>query len=515
MILAASCLWLAAGQTIVVGTDAKTARAVPAGFFGYNDECTQTTNRADPNLLAVEAKVSAQVIRTNGEFGNYWDWKTGFYVTNYDEDYKNTAQGGFPRTLDIFYKQFLVMHSTPIFMLNMLTDPQCVPPAGGFCQFTPATPNLNYQLQWLQAAQTMGLPVKYVELGNEFYLATKSGYTEVYPDPVNPGDPPASTVYARLATQWIAAIKKQFPQAQVAALAANGNANNDRSTPWNAGLFPALQGEDAITMHTYVGATLGSTLDNSAAGVMLTAPFTNWASRETDIVGIPANLPIWFTEYDWTDTTDPVWGTWAHGLAVSTMTLLFLEEPRVQLVAKYTLVMDGVHGNIFDNTTGFSQVNKRFTVPPNPPASIQWGRTAAGMALSEVATAAGSAGQAVRLNFPGTPMLNNGKVTSYGVLYGWSFQNGATHRAVVLNLSNQPLTIDVSGLGLSGAAYEQISGAPFTYVTGGLSGSPTNLTETTGTLPGKTCALPPYSITRIFPGSSSHEPSKGRERRRP
>jgi hypothetical protein len=515
-LLAAGCLWVASAQTIVVGTNTGTARAVPAGFFGYNDERSQLGNPLDPNLLAVEGKVFCQVIRTNGSFGNYWDWKMGLYVTNYDDGYTN-SKNAYPRTVGTFYNQFLAMHSTPIYMLNMLTDPQCVPPVGGFCQFTPTTPNLNYQLQWLQAAQSQGLPVKYIELGNEFYLGSNPGYTQVFPDPATSADPPASTVYARLATQWIAAIKKQFPQALIAALGATNVTNEDvRRRSWNAGLFPALQGEDAITLHSYITTTVakGAALDNSAAQVMLATPFSNWASLEKDIAGIPAGLPIWFTEYDLGDKTEPVWGTWAHGLVVSTMTLLYLEEPRVQIAAKYTLLANAIHGDIFNDTTSFSNV-PWVAAPPNPPLTTQWGRSAADMALAEVGAAVAATSQAVKLTFPGAPTLIGGG-TSYGALYGWSFQAGSSRRVVVLNLSNQPLSIDVSGLGLSGAAYEQISGAPFTYVTGGLSGSPTNLTETSGTLAGKTCALPAYSITRIFPGAQpSTRPANGRDRRRP
>jgi hypothetical protein len=515
--LAAGGFWLACAQTIAVGTDTKTSRAVPAGFFGYNDERSQVVNPLDPNLLAVEAKVFSQVIRTNGDYGNYWDWKTGLYVTNYADEYSN-SKSAYPRTLSTFYKQFQVMHSTPIYMLNMLTDPQCVPPAGGLCQFTPSTPNLNYQLQWLQAAQSMGLPLKYVELGNELYLTGKPGYQQVFPDPVNPGDPPASTVYAGVCTQWIAAIKKQFPQSQVAALAATSHDTDSRGKSWNSGLFPTLKGEDAITMHTYPGDTLakGAPFDDASAEVMLAASFSNWAGLEKDIAGIPAGLPIWITEYDLRDESNPVWGTWAHGLFVSTMTLLYLEEPRVQIAAKYTLVQDAIHGDIFNNTSGFFNVNSQFTPPPNPPLTAAWGRSAADMALGEVGAAAASASQAVRLNFPAAPVLGDGKGTSYGAVYGWSFANGTAQRAVILNLSNQALTIDVSGLGLGGGAYDQISGAPFTYVTGGLSGSPTNLTETSGTLSGKTCALPAYSITRISTSAPpSHQPAKGRDKRRP
>jgi hypothetical protein len=508
----------ARSQTIVIGTDAKTSRTLPAGFFGYNDERPQTVNPVDPNLLAVESKVFSQVIRTNGEQGNYWDWKTGLFVTNYNDGYSNTKKGGYPRTLATFYQQWLAMHSTPVYMLNMLTDPTCVPPAGGLCQFTPSTPNLSYQLQWLQAAQAMGLPVTYVELGNEFYLTAKPGYQQVFPDPVNAGDPAASTVYARVCTEWIAGIKKQFPQALVAALAqTSAAAPYSRTAPWNAGLFPALQGEDAITFHTYIRTTVGKNpaFDTSDATAMLATPFSNWASLEKDIAGIPLNLPIWITEYDMGDKSEPVWGTWAHGLVVTAMTLLYLEEPRVQMASKYTLVHDGTHGDIFDSTTGFSNADVQFAPPANPPPTALWGRTAANVALAEVGAAVASTSQAVKLAFPGAPTLS-GSGTLYGSLYGWSFTNGTARRAVVLNLSNQSLTVDVSGLGLGGAAYDQISGAPFTYVTGGLSGSPSNLTETTGTLAAKSCVLPAYSITRFSLGvPPSHQPAKGRSPRRP
>jgi hypothetical protein len=519
ILLAIAALWPAAAQTIVVGADAQTARAVPHGFFGYNDANEETVNRMDPNLLAAIAKVPATVNRfPAGEYTNYWDWAKGLYVANYDTGGYTNNKSSYPKTLDTYHTQWQLTHSTPIFMLNMLTDPQCVPPSGGLCQYTPATPNLNYQLQMLQAAQAKGFPIQYVELGNEFYIDNKTGYTQVYPDPVNPGDPPASTVYARLANQWTAAVKKQFPQALVAALAATTNSTvTARKTAWNPGLFPTLQGEDAITLHTYITSSLakGTVLNDAAAEVLLAMPFSNWASVEQDIAKIPQNLPIWMTEYGLKDEADPVWGTWAHGLVEATMTLLFLEEPRVQMAVKTTLIGNATHGDIFTDTTGYSEVVE-FVQPPNPPPTVQWGRSAADMALVEIGTAAASTTQTVRLNFTGAPTLSNGKGTSYSALYGWSFQSGTTHRAVVINYSSQPLTINVGTLGLTGAAYDQITGAPFTYVTGGLSASPTNLTETSGTLTGNSCALPAYSITRIWAGTApTHQPSTGGNRRRP
>jgi hypothetical protein len=492
-LLAAGCLWLASAQTITVGTNAGSARTVPGGFFGYNDQSATSLNRQDPNCLAAIGNVRAEVIRfPGGQNGNYWDWETGLPVTNYDTGI-SVGKNPFPRLLSSVPQQMSAQRATPIYMLNMLTDPECTPPVGGLCQYEPSSPNLNYQIQMLEAAQAVGLPVKYVELGNEYYLSSIDGYTGVYPDPS------ASTTYASLATQWIAAIKKQFPQAMVAAVGSNTtDTSGSREGSWNAGLFPALQGEDAITIHTYIRkAVTSGTLDDAAAEYMLGTPFTNWSKLETVIGKIPSNIPIWFTEFNLGDENYPVWGTWAHGLVTATMSMLFLEDPRVVVMAKHDLVSDGVFAEIFSSTSGFgSGAGGKYTLPPTPPPTTQWGRTAQNMTMAQIATAAGTATQTVSLTFPGAPTLSSGG-TSYPALYGWSFQAGSTESAVVLNLSNQPLTIDVSGLGLSGGAYDQISGAPFTYVTGGLSGSPTNLTESTGTLAGKTCVLPAFSISRI------------------
>jgi hypothetical protein len=511
----------ASGQTIVVGTDTKTSVTIPPGFFGYSDESDANINRQDPNCLAAISKIQTRVVRfPGGETGNYWDWQTGLPLTNYDSGLM-VFKTLYPRTPANLQQQMALMHSTPIYMLNMLSDPQCKPPAGGLCQYTPSSPNLNYQLQWLQSAQALGLPVKYVELGNEYYVSTLAGYTQVYPDPVTSSDPLAATVYARLATQWIAAIKKQFPQALVAAIGATSTDNSSggaRRTSWNAGLFPALVGADAITLHTYIRTALpkGTTVfDDTAAQYMLGTPFSNWATLQKDMAQLPANIPIWVTEYDLGDYNYPVWGTWADALLNATMTMLYLEQPRVQIAAKYSLLENGIHAAIFSSTSGFTEGGNGFTDPPNPPKSTLWGQTASAITLQEIAAASLSATQAVSLTFPGAATLSGGG-TSYPALYGWNFQSGTARSMVVLNLSNQSLTVDVSGLGLSGAAYDQISGAPFTYVTGGLSGSPSNLTENNGNLAGKPCALPAYSITRIFTATpASHQPAKGRERRRP
>jgi hypothetical protein len=508
-LLAACSFWPAGAETIVVGADAKTTRTVPGGFFGYNDQSAMSLNRQDPDLLNAISKVRAQVMRfPGGQNGNYWDWQTGLPIGNYDTGI-TMHKDAHPRKLEDLKREAGLLHYTPVFMLNVLTDPQCKPPAGGLCQYTPSSPNLDYQLQMLQAAQKLGIPVKYVELGNEYYLSngkfTGLGYTSVYPDPIKPGDPLASTVYARLATQWIAAIKKQFPHALVAAVGTTTSGKNARRNSWNRGLFPALQGADAITMHTYIRTAVPKgtkVFDEAAAETMLATPFSNWASIRQDIAAVPKSVPIWFTEYNLGDMSEPVWGTWAHGLLTATMTMLFLEEPRVVMMLKHDLISGGVFGEFFGPAKGFATSGGgKYTPPSNPPPTTPFGRTASNMTMDEIARAAASATKAQRLNFPGAPLLN-GSGTPYPALYGWSFQAGAARRVVVLNLSNRPLTIDVNALRLGGASYDQISGAPFTYVTGGLSGSPSNLIEKKGALAGRTCALPAYSVTRIYSGGA-------------
>jgi len=59
----------------------------------------------------------------------------------------------------------------------------------------------------LQAAKSMGVPIKYIELGNELYISSNPDYAYYFP---------SVQAYINKVNAWIPILKQDFPGAQVA-----------------------------------------------------------------------------------------------------------------------------------------------------------------------------------------------------------------------------------------------------------------------------------------------------------
>ena len=130
-------------------------------FFGFNGQNTNETGFGYDNPAVVNSLslVHASTLRfPGGTVANYWDWKNGNYIEpispatgcfGLPSDFGST----FPQnnnTLANFKNALNKTSAKPIWTLNLLTD------------------DLASQLSMLSEAKCLGLPVEYIELGNEF-----------------------------------------------------------------------------------------------------------------------------------------------------------------------------------------------------------------------------------------------------------------------------------------------------------------------------------------------------------
>ena len=155
----------------------------------------------------------------------------------------------------------------PIYVLNMLTS------------------DLNTQLEMLSTAQSMGLPVQFVELGNEFYLRNPDDYVTKFPTGAD---------YGKMATSWIRAIRARFPNVKITAV---GGVPTDQSTTdsrkanWNQELLQNLEGADALTQHPYVSVNRGmignGTIDTEGAMNIVDALSARWEQFEGQLQSLP------------------------------------------------------------------------------------------------------------------------------------------------------------------------------------------------------------------------------------
>lgn len=402
-------------------------------------------------ITALQAFRPGTLRYPGGTIANYWHWQTGT-VDQPAQTADNTAGPGstftYGFTLQTLRSIVQETGTTPVFDLNVLTS------------------SLTDQLAMLEHASALGIPVRYIELGNEFYYSDSS-YTSAFP---------TATAYADLVARWAPRIHASFPAAQIAAV---GSLPQDtpRERSWNSTVL-SVAGPDisALTLHDYTDPEPNGTGHGKAGDVpvseVLASAYIDWQQTQQVMAAIPARYQIWFTEFNLSNEaramgSPPLGVIWAHGLyAVDTM-LLYDQSARVGLDDYWELLSD--------LSTGI------YTSGRDPSL------TAAGSALIALSNASWDASSVTPLSFPTAPALYGGAPGVAGV----SFTGPHGIRTVLLNLTGHAVPIAADAVIPGGAVAESISGNPAAEVSG-----TTGLIRHIGTV-GSSLLLPAYAVVTV------------------
>lgn len=483
-----------ADNTITASLNASTKRPI-GPFYGANGQLRNSENwfqSSNPGFASALQDLAYGILRIpSGQGGNYWDYNTGDFVTGYGKlTNSGNAPSPYPSPLSELQTE-LGYVSQGDYVVNALTDPTC----SSGCSFSSTPPNESSQLEALSTISADGMNVKYIELGNEYYLGF-SDYTSVYP---------SVSDYVTLANKWIADIKAAHPGLKVAVVGAScWGCSTPRRSGWNKGLMSGLTGADAVTLHVYTASGLTVPVNNDNAATMLLTPFTNWDNINND--DIPSlttssySPNIWFTEFNLSDTAHQNNGTWAHGLFQATNDLLFVTNPRVTMALHHEVQDPNEEfPDIFSINNGFSNYNLSV-----PITTTVYGYTAQGLTTREIDKAALNQTSAEALTFSGAPTFDS----THPKIIGEIFTGASANQMVILNLDSVAHTVDLSSV-LSSGSYRQISGEAGSYIDGKVisggfegyddsTGAAANLTLTSGTLSPSSQILPAFSITRIW-----------------
>ena len=462
-------------------------RPLNTDWFGLN---TQNATRggiwiAEPHVLQKVPLLHPQGLRfPGGAIANWWDWKRGWFVDDPEVLALFPNVTPVPNTLENFKKLVQATGATPMFDLNMISS------------------NLGYQLAMLKHADSIGLEVKNIELGNEFYLVEEGDSSIVY------SIFPTAESYGTECTKWIDSIHHYFPNAKVAAQGAFDRTGPERRLTWDTSLVKTLEGENAISFHHYYNAS-GTEARGEGDGnytmddvpEFMSRPFKAWNILATkDLPTVRPGREIWITEDNMQDTSIPVHGSWGHGLFVAVQSLLYLESQLIKHIYFYT--MDGsAYGAYFYDRHGLSFAEQSiFVPPPDPPSTTPWSLSAAGIAVNAIAGAMNgmtNASPLVFTNIPSISILDDGDSLTYPSLYGWEFSNGSGSSAIVVNVTGTQYTIPTISVFPGTGSYVQYYSSPTDYIPDG------NLIPTNQGNLGSVMNFAPYSITRI---TSSYVP---------
>ena len=355
----------------------------------------------------------------------------------------------------------------------------------------------------LQHAASIGLPVKYVEMGSELYPGQTIDDTlqqKLYPN---------AHVFGVIANQWIDTLRKYFPGAKFSVPAAFNTYGTDAPPAliqWNDTLLKYAPHADAISLHPYVDAE-DPKADSTQIqeypkdiNMFLYQPFYMFQLMEIQSAKAATyGKEIWNSEYNLSDQNRVVHGRWAQGLFIATQTLEMLYDSRVTHAVTYSADGTGVHGMFFYDDSGFNfgaGGDGAYLGPLPPPPTVAWSYTSGGNTMSLVGPAMATAKYATPLSF--SPTLNisylnpSNYYTTYSTLYGWMFSTDINTATVIMNFDSLPHLLSTSELWPSGGMYQQRSAYALNYIA-----TPSDITSKGPINLTSTIILPGYSITYI------------------
>lgn len=432
-------------------------------LFGFNTELMRGPSMNDSQFVDAIKGLNPSVLRyPGGTVANQWDWVTGWTSS---KAFKQQAVNRY--RLEEFKKAIDATQAMPVYVLNMCTS------------------TLDSQVIMLHHALEIGLPVKLVELGNEFYNPLKLNINKF----------PTALDYAREANKWIVRLKKEFPGIEIAVVGRSEKEERLKAVPeekeqedrlknWNSQLFSIVKNADAVTFHLYSGNGLNavntkqkkikherkSDYSDEERSVYQVAFESPGAVKEifgipfnrvkhfinNDVEIVPDNLKIWVTECNLFEKTGIVSGTWTHGLYVLSLALLLAETNKTVMVLIHTLAGDAQFASVFNN-------EKAFSTNFSKPSTVKNSYSATGYTLSTLMKAAQKMKNISPLIFDKKFEVTT-NITSYNSLLGYRFSNGTHSNYILINLSSKRLSFNLKNLNLKNAFYVQMSCQPIKQI---------------------------------------------------
>ena len=501
-----SCVVFSSPITLSQGA----SRSLSPDFLGFNEDGSSAA-WGNPALLPAISALAPETIRVidGGTPADYINWQSGqgFISGGYLAPGSPTP----PFTLSNYVNTLKAGNADAIFNLNVMTycpvsntAPASTSQAGVSCtQAQACGPNptayttsctnpdetwgLDYQIALLQAAKAQGVPIKYIELGNELYL-TDSVYQYYFP---------SVQTYINKVNAWIPILKADFPGVKVAVIGEGAcQPLSTAAKAWNQAIDSGVQGEDGITFHEYYANDFptGSVDNASQLSTMLSTSTQNCSAVLQSITKsyLPSGVTAWVTEWNlWSGGTGTVivLGSWAQGLTNAAYALDLARDSQVELTVKHDLVASQIYGSLFNSTDGYSTKAEDGTIgTPTPlPTTQAFGLTAGGFALSALERSLHGATSTTPLDFSANPDIAGSTVAG---LMGQSFTvNGKTNLYFV-NLSATNETMELGSLA-GHYSVLQYTSSPGNFVTGN-SSIPADSSTATGSL-----VIPGYSVTSL------------------
>jgi len=379
-------------------------------LYGFNGNIEGGVGWDDPAFSDSVASLYPKIIRyPGGTIANYWDWQNGGMEQKEMPNYpKPFAKLRHTRN-DLRELKFIVnkTHSDAVFVLNMITR------------------NVDDQINMLKQAQSLGIPIKWVELGNEFNARKNIGGA-IYKTPLD---------YARTCQNWINVLKRDFPDVKIAIVGGNTKYKLPvvDVSHWNEDILSTASNADAVILHSYPPAKLF--VDDS--GINFEKLYNECVDIYTKqgFKSIPNKQKIWVTEYNvnWNgpDSLKRYYLTWGQSLSILLLTSTLTNiSDQVEMV---------INHNIIGWKFGAINVKNGFKKFPNGIGMQIWLKAADGM------------NSLTKINlFDGKHLIDDFNA------FGWEFSDSKQNISdlLLVNLSDHAIAINLGQLPKKYSRYE-------------------------------------------------------------
>jgi chitodextrinase len=505
------------------------SRSLSPDFLGYNNDAGTTVMNNAAFAPALQ-QLDPETLRgpVGGTAADYLNWQTGqYFITSNTVPFIKPGQPNPAYQLSDYINALKDVHANAIFNVNVMTycpvsntNPASTSAAGVSCtqaqacgpvpsNYTTSCTNtdetwgLNFQIAMLKQAQSMGVPIKYIELGNE---VSNGGADYHYYFP-------SAQSYINKVNAWIPVLKADFPGTQIAIVGASGGIcqqglnftqNGAGTIAWNQAIGSQVQGENAIVFHTYYTSNItpgGSVANAPDLSTMLsTGTQTCYKNLQSqDLPYLPSGVSAWVTEWNlWSDTTQVEHGSWAQGLTQADYALDLVRLPQVSLTDAHDLVGGSgqVYGALFPNASSYkttAEAGKIIGAPSPLPTTQALGMSGGGFVLGALERSLHGATNTTTLTFSSTPDVAG---TSVPALMGQSFTVSGKTNLYFVNTSAGSETLSLGSLS-GNYSVLQYASDPANFITGN-SSIPANTSTATNSI-----TLPAYSVTSLVGTSSS------------
>lgn len=221
------------------------------------------------DIVDATASLNPKMIRyPGGSVSKTWNWEDGTTSKSINRP---------PHTLDDLLIIKEATNAKVTFVLNTINK------------------TLENQLELLRTARAMGIPIEYIEMGNEHYLGKGNNADDAGNHQDNVDAFPTGKEYAEFVNNWSPAIRDEFPDAKIGISMLARTNKNTRLQTWNDLIVSTIEAKnfDAYIYHIYVRSNSSLELNDENISEII--------KERTDIfesVKIDDNSKkVWITEY--------------------------------------------------------------------------------------------------------------------------------------------------------------------------------------------------------------------------